>query len=88
MTRITGTRTKASSRRSSSAGRDGGKGAITPVQKDALLTDAAPRSLYVQRKLLNSAAFIKWAKGQGFTTTTPADELHVTVLFSRTPSTG
>jgi hypothetical protein len=28
---------------------------------------------------------IKWAKGQGFTTTVPADELHVTVLFSRTP---
>ena len=61
------------------------KGAITPVQKDALLTDAAARTLYVQRKLINSAAFIKWAKEQGFTTTTPADELHVTICFSRTP---
>jgi hypothetical protein len=61
------------------------KGTITPAQKDALLTDAAPRSLYVSRKLLNGAEFIKWAKGQGFATTVPADELHVTVLFSRTP---
>jgi phage-related protein (TIGR01555 family) len=61
------------------------KGAITPVQKDALLTDAAARTLYVQRKLLNADAFIKWAKSQGFATTVPADELHVTVCFSRTP---
>lgn len=61
------------------------KGTITPQQKDALTTDASPRSLYVSRKLLNGADFIKWAKGQGFETTVPADELHVTVLFSRTP---
>jgi phage-related protein (TIGR01555 family) len=61
------------------------QGTITPAQKDALLTDAQPRSLYVSRKLLNGAEFIKWAKGQGFATTVPADELHVTVLFSRTP---
>lgn len=62
-----------------------GKGAITPVQKDALLTDAAARTLYIQRKLLNAATLIKWAKGQGFTTTTPADEMHVTICYSRTP---
>lgn len=47
--------------------------------------DAAPRTLYVQRKLLNAAEFIAWAKGQGFDTTTPADDLHVTVAFSRRP---
>jgi phage-related protein (TIGR01555 family) len=61
------------------------KGTISTVQKDALITDAAPRSLYVSRKLLNGADLIKWAKGQGFATTVPAGELHVTVLFSRTP---
>jgi hypothetical protein len=61
------------------------QGTVTPAQADALITDAAPRSLYVSRKLLNGAEFIKWAKGQGFATTVPADELHVTVLFSRTP---
>lgn len=47
--------------------------------------DAAPRTLYVQRKLLNAAEFIAWAKAQGFSTTTPADDLHVTVAFSRRP---
>lgn len=47
--------------------------------------DAAPRTLYVQRKLRNAAEFIAWAKSQGFGTTTPADDLHVTIAFSRTP---
>lgn len=47
--------------------------------------DAAPRTLYVSRKLLNAEEFIAWAKGQGFATTTPAEELHVTVTYSRTP---
>jgi hypothetical protein len=50
-----------------------------------LLTDAAPRSLYVSRKLLNADAVIAWAKSQGFETTLAADQMHVTVLFSRTP---
>lgn len=59
--------------------------AITRDQAIELLADAAPRSLYVSRKLLNAAEFIAWAKSQGFDTTTPADELHVTVAFSRTP---
>lgn len=47
--------------------------------------DAAPRTLYVQRKLLNAADLIAWAKAQGFGTTTPADDLHVTIAFSRRP---
>lgn len=58
---------------------------ITRDMAMVLLTDARPRSLYVSRKLLNAAEFIAWAKEQGFETTTPADELHVTVVFSRTP---
>jgi phage-related protein (TIGR01555 family) len=61
------------------------KGTVTPQDAIRLIRDASPRSLYVSRKLLNGAEFIKWAKGQGFETTVPADELHVTVLFSRTP---
>jgi phage-related protein (TIGR01555 family) len=60
-------------------------GAITRDQSLVLLSDASPRTLYVSRKLLNAAEFIAWAKGQGFETTTPADELHVTVAFSRSP---
>jgi hypothetical protein len=62
-----------------------GNGTVTPQDAIRLIRDASPRSLYVSRKLLNGAEFIKWAKGQGFETTVPADELHVTVLFSRTP---
>lgn len=47
--------------------------------------DAAPRSLYVSRQVLNAGDIIAWAKGQGFSTTLPADDLHVTVIYSRTP---
>lgn len=57
--------------------------AITRDQAIALLSDARPRSLYVRRNLLNAAEFIAWAKSQGFETTTPADDLHVTIAFSR-----
>ena len=45
--------------------------------------DAAPAPLYVSRKLLNTKEFTDWAKSQGFTDI--ADDLHVTVLYSRNP---
>jgi len=61
------------------------RGTVTADQAASLLTDAAPRTLYVSRKLLNADDVIAWAKGQGFTTTLPADEVHVTVVYSRTP---
>jgi phage-related protein (TIGR01555 family) len=47
-----------------------------------IATDAAPRTLYVSRKLINSAEFLRWAEAQGFTKTLEAD-LHVTIAFSR-----
>jgi phage-related protein (TIGR01555 family) len=46
--------------------------------------DAAPRTLYVSRNVVNAAEIIAWAKGQGFKTL-PADDLHVTITYSRTP---
>lgn len=49
------------------------------------LKDAAPRPLYVQRKLINTAEFTAWARSQGFDSITDASELHVTVLYSRAP---
>lgn len=49
------------------------------------VADAAPRTLYVSRKVLNAGEIIAWAKGQGFATTLPAGDLHVTIAFSRTP---
>ncbi len=56
-----------------------------PAKPDLKLVanDAAPRTLYVSRRLVNTAEVIAWAKGQGFKSTLPAEDLHVTVTFSR-----
>lgn len=43
-----------------------------------------PRTLYVSRPVVNGAALVAWAKSQGFATTLPEEDLHVTVAFSRT----
>jgi phage-related protein (TIGR01555 family) len=61
-----------------------GTAADQPVAKKAI-TDAAPRSLYVSRKVINGAEIIAWAKSQGFESTVPAADLHVTVAYSRNP---
>lgn len=58
------------------------RGAITQDQAATLLFDASPRSLYVSRPLLNAAELIAWAKEQGFPTTLPASEMHVTLVHS------
>jgi len=71
----------------------GGRGgAVRPARRAVAANDAAvffadaqPRPLYVQRKLLNAAPLIAWAKANGFKSTLPADDMHVTVLYSRTP---
>lgn len=55
---------------------------VTRMQQAA--NDAAPRTLYVSRKVINAADLIAWAKGQGFKSTLPADDLHVTVMYSPT----
>jgi HK97 family phage portal protein len=44
-----------------------------------------PRTLYVSRKLLNADEFLDWAKAQGFASTLAADDLHVTIAYSRAP---
>jgi hypothetical protein len=61
------------------------KPAAPATKQPVTAKDAEPRTLYVRRNVVNSAAIIKWAKAQGFTATTPAAELHVTVVFSKTP---
>lgn len=40
------------------------------------------RSLYISRPILNAEDIIAWAKSQGFKTTLPAEEMHVTVAYS------
>lgn len=43
------------------------------------------RPLYASRKVANADQLLRWAKEQGFRTTLPAGDLHVTIAFSRTP---
>lgn len=57
---------------------------VIPVKRVAP-TDSEPRPLYVSRKVVNSAEILKWAKGQGFSNTLEADDLHVTVTYSKAP---
>lgn len=47
------------------------------------VTDAAPRSLYVRRDVVNVAEIAAWAKSQGLPELQPA--LHVTIIYSRSP---
>ena len=56
-----------------------GTGKAKPV------ADAAPRTLYISRKVTNAKEILAWAKDQGFTQTLPAEELHVTIAYSRSP---
>ncbi|TPK14156.1 phage portal protein [Mesorhizobium sp. B2-5-11] len=55
--------------------------AAPPERKAA--NDAAPRTLYVRRDVVNRAEIVRWAKAQGFTDIVP--DLHVTIAYSRTP---
>jgi len=41
--------------------------------------------IYVDRKMLNAQDLVSWAKEQGFKQTLSADDVHVTVSFSRSP---
>src|SRR5690606_6627144 len=64
-----------------------GGGTDVPARRaanDGFFVDALPRPLYVQRKLLNGAELVSWAKKNGFTSTLPPEDMHVTVLYSRT----
>ncbi|CAN5268322.1 hypothetical protein BH10PSE13_BH10PSE13_23730 [soil metagenome] len=64
------------------------KGGPPPEEEaDPKISFAAddPRPLYVYRKLINAADLLDWAREKGFTSTLPADDLHVTVTYSKTP---
>lgn len=44
-----------------------------------------PRTLYMRRHVKNAAAIVEWAKAAGFKNVMPADMLHVTIAYSKTP---
>ncbi|MFC3208130.1 anti-CBASS protein Acb1 family protein [Aquamicrobium soli] len=52
-------------------------------RRQIVAKDAAPRTLYVRRDVMNRAEIERWAKAQGFTDIVP--DLHVTIAYSRTP---
>ena len=58
-----------------------GGGTQEPARRAA--NDAAPRTLYVSRKVQNVEALKSWAKAQGLPDL--QDELHVTIAYSTTP---
>jgi phage-related protein (TIGR01555 family) len=44
-----------------------------------------PRTLYMRRHVKNAAAIVAWAKNAGFKNVMPADMMHVTIAYSKTP---
>lgn len=50
-----------------------------------VIAKGVPTPLYVYRPVLNGADLVKWAKDQGFSTTLPADDMHVTIAHSSNP---
>lgn len=51
----------------------------------ASVSDAAPRSLYVSRKVLNAVEILAHYEAQGVGGLVDADDMHVTITYSRTP---
>lgn len=60
------------------------QGGNTPRNTQAT-SDAAPRTLYVRRDVKNAAEIIEHFKKQGLQVTIPADDMHVTIVYSRDP---
>lgn len=56
-----------------------------PTRMQRAANDAAPRTLYVSRQVVNAAEIIAWAKEQGFKDVVRPGDLHVTIITSRTP---
>lgn len=56
-----------------------------PLPRERAANDAQTAPLYVSRPVVNAAALIAWAREQGFKTTLPADQLHVTLAYSTRP---
>lgn len=62
--------------------------ATKPAQPAEASTATEPKPLYASRVVLNADAIIAWAKEQGFKSTLPSEDMHVTVAYSKTPMVG
>ena len=61
------------------------RGGDQTPEDEEVAANAKPKPLYVYRRVLNADEILKWAKAQGFKSTMPADELHVTIAYSPKP---
>lgn len=65
------------------------RGAVEPADVgdagNGDVTKALPQTLYVRRDVLNADEIRAWAKSQGLNATLPADDMHVTIAYSKTP---
>ncbi|GGZ21802.1 anti-CBASS protein Acb1 family protein [Asticcacaulis endophyticus] len=59
--------------------------ALTDPNARLAANDATPRTLYIRRDVKNAAEIIEHFKVQGVETTLAADDMHVTIAFSKTP---
>ena len=44
-----------------------------------------PKTLYVNRPLLNAGQITAWAKAQGFKSVQKPEDMHVTICYSKAP---
>lgn len=56
-----------------------------PVIKTKLEETQSKKPLYASRPVINSDKIIEWAKSQGFAKTLSANDMHVTVAYSKKP---
>lgn len=63
--------------------------AVTKANDETVISQTAKASgaepLYAFRPVLNAEMIREWAASQGFERALPADDMHVTVVFSKTP---
>lgn len=66
---------------------DGVPDPAAPVvnRRRRIAVNATPRTLYIHRPLLNAEDVRKWYKDQGLDKLVPAEDMHVTICYSKTP---
>lgn len=64
------------------ASASGGQLRLRSVSRDALMMDAAPRTLYISRKVMNPQEVLRHFRAQGLEGLTAAADLHVTIMHT------
>ena len=64
---------------------DGGAGKDKPAKDADKVAKGGALPLLIKRPVTNADDIVEWAKSQGFTSTLPASDLHVTIVCCKTP---